>query len=89
MIYSVFFFLWTAMIGCVLICISRTHTINIRRFIGQLEYDSFLRDQKLRERLYAKGSHEANDAFKSKFFLFWIMHPTNSSWVRYPKDNVR
>lgn len=63
-IYSVFFFLWTAMIGCVLICISRTHTINIRRFIGQLEYDSFLRDQKLRERLYAKGSHEANDAFK-------------------------
>ena len=57
------------MIGCVLICISRTHTINIRRFIGQLEYDSFLRDQKLRERLYAKGSHEANDAFKSKFFL--------------------
>ena len=76
------------MIGCVLICISRTHTINIRRFIGQLEYDSFLRDQKLRERLYAKGSHEANDALKSKFFLFWIMHPT-TSWVRYPKENVR
>ena len=78
------------MIGCVLICISRTHTINIRRFIGQLEYDSFLRDQKLRERLYAKGSHEANDAFKSKFFLFLILRSQlTTSWVHYPKENVR
>ena len=65
-IYSVFFLLWTAMVGAVLICVSRTHTISIRRFICQLEYDSFLRDQKLREKLYEKGSQDANDAFKSK-----------------------
>lgn len=42
-IFSAFFLLWNAMVGAALICVARTHTISIRRFICQLECDAFLR----------------------------------------------
>ena len=74
-VYSLFFLLWNAMVGAALICVARTHTIAIRKFICQLECDAFIRDQKLRAKLYSKGSRESRDSLKSKhpfsvFFLF-------------------
>jgi len=64
-VYSLFFLLWNAMVGAALICVARTHTIAIRKFICQLECDAFLHDQKLRAKLYNKGSRESRDSLKS------------------------
>ena len=64
LVFSVFFLLWNGMVAVVLISVARTHTISIRKFIGELEVDACLHDQKLRESLYSKGSHEAKDSFK-------------------------
>merc|ERR1719162_2536390 len=53
------------MVGAALICVARTHTIAIRRFICQLECDAYLHDQKLRAKLYNRGSRESRDSLKS------------------------
>ena len=57
------------MVGAALICVARTHTIAIRKFICQLECDAYLHDQKLRAKLYNRGSRESRDSLKSKNFL--------------------
>ena len=54
------------MVGAALICVARTHTIAIRKFICQLECDAYLHDQKLRAKLYNRGSKESRDSLKSK-----------------------
>ena len=54
------------MVGAALICVARTHTIAIRKFICQLECDAYLHDQKLRAKLYNRGSRESRDSLKSK-----------------------
>jgi len=64
-VYSLFFLLWNAMVGAALICVARTHTIAIRKFICQLECDAYLHDQKLRAKLYNRGSRESRDSLKS------------------------
>jgi len=53
------------MVGAALICVARTHTIAIRKFICQLECDAYLHDQKLRAKLYNRGSRESRDSLKS------------------------
>ena len=57
------------MVGAALICVARTHTIAIRKFICQLECDAYLHDQKLRAKLYNRGSKESRDSLKSKNIL--------------------
>jgi len=64
-VYSVFFLLWNAMVGAALICVARTHTIAIRKFICQLDLDAFLHDQRLRAKLYNRGTRESRDSLKS------------------------
>ena len=64
LVFSLFFLLWNGLVAVVLISVARTHTISIRKFIGELEVDACLHDQKLRETLYSKGSHDAKDSFK-------------------------
>ena len=71
LVYSLFFLLWNGLVAVVLISVARTHTISIRKFICQLEVDAYLRDQNLRETLYSKGSHDAQDSFKSKSFAYY------------------
>ena len=70
-IFSLFFLLWNAMVAAALLCVARTHTIAIRRFVCELECDALMRDQKLRETLYNKGSHESQDHMgKLNFWTF-------------------
>ena len=64
LVFSLFFLLWNGLVAVVLISVARTHTISIRKFIGELEVDACLHDQKLRETLYSKGSQDAKDSFK-------------------------
>ena len=66
LVFSVFFLLWNGAVGAALICVARTHTIAIRRFIFQLEGDAYLRDTELRKTLYSQDSQESRDTLQSK-----------------------
>jgi len=47
MIFSVFFLVWNLLVAVVLVSVARTQTINIRRFLKELEHDAILLNQKL------------------------------------------
>jgi len=64
LVFSVFFLLWNGAVGAALICVARTHTIAIRRFIFQLEGDAYLRDTELRKTLYSQDSQESRDTLQ-------------------------
>jgi len=47
MIFSLFFLVWNLLVAVVLVSVARTQTINIRKFLRELEHDAFLLDRKL------------------------------------------
>jgi len=47
MIFSLFFLVWNLLVAVVLVSVARTQTINIRKFLRELEHDAFLLDKKL------------------------------------------
>ena len=48
MIFSVFFLVWNLLVAVVLVSVARTQTINIRKFLRELEHDALLLDGRLR-----------------------------------------
>jgi len=46
-IFSIFFLVWNLLVAVVLVSVARTQTINIRKFLRELEQDAFLLDRKL------------------------------------------
>lgn len=49
MIFSCFFLAWNLLVAVVLVSVARTQTINIRRFLRELEQDAILLDKQLRD----------------------------------------
>jgi len=47
-IFSVFFLVWNLLVAVVLVSVARTQTINIRKFLRELEHDALLLDGRLR-----------------------------------------
>jgi len=47
MVFSVFFLVWNLLVAVVLVSVARTQTINIRRFLKELEGDARLLDKQL------------------------------------------
>ena len=47
-IFSVFFLVWNLLVAVVLVSVARTQTINIRKFLRELEHDAILLDGRLR-----------------------------------------
>ena len=89
-IFSVFFLLWNALVGAALICVARTHTIAIRRFICQLECDAYLRDTDLRKTLYSQDSQESRDSLKMYSWDNELPRPKmeNKTEVQEASDSV-
>jgi len=46
-VFSLFFLVWNLLVAVVLVSVARTQTIQIRKFLQELEHDALLLDQKL------------------------------------------
>lgn len=60
MIFSIFFLVWNLLVAVVLVSVARTQTINIRKFLRELEQDAFLLDRKL-QAAYGNGKPVKDD----------------------------
>jgi len=49
-LFSCFFLLWNGVVAMVLVSVSRTHTVSIRRFIRLLDFDAYLIDRERRKK---------------------------------------
>jgi len=68
-IFSLFFLIWNGIVAVILVSVARTHTINIRKFICQLECDAYLIDTKFRQMFYSDNSSEAKDSLKEYVWM--------------------
>ena len=68
-IFSFFFLVWNGIVAVVLISVARTHTVNIRKFICQLECDAYLLDKKFRKMFYPDQSADSKDSLQGNSFL--------------------
>jgi len=60
MVFSLFFLVWNLLVAVVLVSVARTQTINIRKFLRELEQDAFLLDRKL-QASYGNGKPVRDD----------------------------
>jgi len=60
MIFSLFFLVWNLLVAVVLVSVARTQTINIRKFLRELEHDAFLLDRKI-QASYGNGKPLKDD----------------------------
>jgi len=65
-VYSVFFLVWNLLVAVVLVSVARTLTINIRKFLKEIEKDSSLLDKRIREYQAVEGSINV----QQKYFWF-------------------
>ena len=70
-VFSFFFLLWNGIVAVILVSVARTHTVNIRRFICQLECDAFLLDRTFRKMFYADNSFESKDSLKGNILAIF------------------
>ena len=65
-VFSLCYLVWNVLLGVCLISVARTHTIDIRRFIYELDCDAHLQDQQFRRQFYAPESLESKDTLRGE-----------------------
>lgn len=64
-IFSLFFLVWNTLVAVVLVSVARTQTIQIRKFLQELEHDALLLDQKLTASYGSQGLKANKDDLKN------------------------
>lgn len=64
-IFSLFFLVWNTLVSVVLVSVARTQTIQIRKFLQELEHDALLLDQKLTASYGSQGLKASKDDLKN------------------------
>ena len=76
-IFSFFFLVWNGIVAVILVSVARTHTMNIRKFICQLECDAYILDTKFRQMFYSNNSNEAKDSLNGNYIFQFITKMLN------------
>ena len=63
--FSLFFLVWNTLVAVVLVSVARTQTIQIRKFLQELEHDALLLDQKLTASYGSQGLKASKDDLKN------------------------
>jgi len=75
-VFSCFFLVWNGVVAMVLVSVSRTHTVSIRRFINLLDFDAYLIDKERRKK-QPKSKNNTRDSDENLFH--WIL-AENGDW---------
>ena len=57
------------MVALVFVSLGRTLTMNIKKFILQLECDAYLLDKKFRDTMYSQDSLDHKDSLRGRNFM--------------------
>ena len=68
-IFSLFFLVWNTLVAVVLVSVARTQTIQIRKFLQELEHDALLLDQKLTASYGSQGLKANKDDLKNFIWM--------------------
>lgn len=85
LLFSFFFLIWNVVVGVCLISVARTHTIDIRRFLVELNYDAHLQDEQFRRNFYTPESYESKDTLKQ---YIWADHDGIANALNPPPTNI-
>lgn len=87
-VFSLFFLVWNLLVAVVLVSVARTQTINIRRFLKEIEQDALLLDRKLGPRFSRLESLEQFVWFDDDNLANSLMETTAQSGAKQEPESL-